>query len=111
MRNRIAAAGLATAAALAVAASAFATGAPSIKRFVPTHGAPGARVVITGSNLLNGRVTFGGHAGLRTTSNAAGTALVAYLPQGITPGYVIVKVRTASGTATGPRKFVVNPIP
>lgn len=108
--NRLLTGGLAAVAACIVALPAGAA-APTIRSFVPTHGPRDAKVTISGTNLAGGRVTFGGHASVRTTSNAAGTKIVTYVPPGARLGRVIVKVTTKSGSVSASRTFVVNAVP
>ena len=109
--NRFLTGGLAAVAAGIVALSAGAAAHPTIKSFVPTHGPRDAKVTILGTNLAGGRVTFGGHASVRTPSNAAGTTIVTYVPPGAPLGQVVVKVTTKSGSVSAGRKFVVNAVP
>jgi hypothetical protein len=109
--QRILTGGLAAMAACIVALSAGAASAPTIKSFVPTHGPRDAKVTISGTNLGGGRVTFGGHAGVRTTWNAPGTKIVTYVPPAARLGQVVVKVTTKSGSVSASRKFVVNAVP
>jgi hypothetical protein len=68
-------------------------------------------VTISGTSLIGGRVTFGGHASVRTTWNATGTRIVTYVPPGARLGQVIVKVTTKSGSVSASRRFVVNAVP
>ena len=111
MKNLLVTSCVAAAAACFVSLSAGAAAPPTISTIAPPHAPRDARVTISGTNLKGGRVTFGGHGGVRTTVNAAGTRIVTYVPPGIHLGQVIVKVTTQSGSVTAGRKFVVDAIP
>jgi hypothetical protein len=111
MRTRLIAGVATVAAACIVSLQAGAAASPTIRAFAPTHGPEGVRIAITGTNLAGGRVTFGGHVGLRTTTNASGTKIVTYLPPGLRIGRMVVKVTTRSGSVVAAKKFLVDPIP
>ena len=83
---------------------------PTITSIVPNSGpvAGGTTVVITGTNLTGGTVTFGGTAATCTVNSA--TQITCTTPAH-TPGAVDVVVTTPGGTATSTGGFTYVPLP
>jgi RHS repeat-associated protein len=80
----------------------------SVQSVVPSRGAPGTSVTITGTGFAAttgaNEVTFAGTSA--TVTSASSTQLVVTVPSGAATG--AVAVTTASGTATGPQPFTVE---
>jgi uncharacterized protein (TIGR03437 family) len=78
---------------------------PKISKLMPTSGAIGASVTITGHNLAHAsEVTFNGTSAAITSNSP--TKIVVKVPSGATTGHVAVT--TSGGTATSPGVFKVK---
>jgi hypothetical protein len=78
---------------------------PTITKFSPASGKPGAKVTITGTNLAGAtKVTIGGKVA-QITSNTA-TKIKVIVPSSAKTGKI--KVTTPGGTATSATKFTVT---
>lgn len=78
---------------------------PTIARFTPTSGAPGAKVTITGKNLAGAsQVTFNGTAAAITKDSA--TRIIVKVPAGATTGKITVV--TPAGSVVSSKVFKVT---
>jgi hypothetical protein len=77
--------------------------APAITDFTPKTGAPGTKVVITGSGFKGARVAFSGVAAAAVVVNPAGTSITATVPMPKAPEGAPagpITVTTPGGTAS-----------
>jgi len=98
------------AAGIAVSGTDFAVvAAPSIRSFTPTVGPAGAKIVITGANLVGATGVWIG--GIRAASFVVNSAARITIAPGRGTRTGRVQVRTLGGLATSATNFIVQPVP